>query len=101
MVLGKGEITRQIADLKERLAALDRERSQIVANLSALERAQPTAADQSRLLPHVTMASPSAEKIALFRSLFRGRVDVFPRRWENSKTGKSGYAPASRCEARR
>ena len=36
----------------------------------------------------------NSEKIALFRSLFRGRDDVFPRRWENSKTGKSGYAPA-------
>ena len=30
----------------------------------------------------------------MFRSLFRGRDDVFPRRWENAKTGKSGYSPA-------
>ncbi len=37
--------------------------------------------------------SSPAEKIALFRSLFRGREDVYPRRFE-SKTGKSGYAPA-------
>jgi superfamily II DNA or RNA helicase/very-short-patch-repair endonuclease len=33
-------------------------------------------------------------KIALFRSLFRGRHDVYPRRFENLRTGKSGYAPA-------
>src|SRR5205823_10016945 len=33
-------------------------------------------------------------KIRLFRSLFRGRDDVFPRRFESRKTGKSGYAPA-------
>ena len=32
-------------------------------------------------------------KLALFRSLFRGRTDVYPVRWE-SKAGKSGYAPA-------
>jgi superfamily II DNA or RNA helicase/very-short-patch-repair endonuclease len=38
--------------------------------------------------------SSSAEKIALFRSLFRGRTDVYPRRFESRKTGKSGYAPA-------
>jgi len=38
--------------------------------------------------------SPVAEKIALFRSLFRGREDVFPRRFESRKTGRSGYAPA-------
>jgi len=37
--------------------------------------------------------STPADKIALFRSLFRGREDVFPRRFENAKTGKSGYAP--------
>jgi hypothetical protein len=29
----------------------------------------------------------------LFRSLFRGRGDVFPKRWENPKTGKA-YTPA-------
>ena len=40
------------------------------------------------------MASPSTEKVALFRDLFRGREDIFPRRWENPRTGKSGYAPA-------
>ena len=34
----------------------------------------------------------------LFRSLFKGREDVFPRRFENSKTGKSGYAPVCRNE---
>lgn len=33
-------------------------------------------------------------KIALFRSLFRGREDVYPRRFESRKSGKSGYAPA-------
>lgn len=33
------------------------------------------------------------EKIALFRRLFRGRKDVYPRRWESAK-GKSGYSPA-------
>jgi hypothetical protein len=46
----------------------------------------------------VTMASPTAAKIALFRSLFRGREDVLPRRWENPKTGKAGYAPMYRNE---
>ena len=38
-------------------------------------------------------ASPAA-KIALFRSFFRGREDVYPRRFESRKTGKSGYSPA-------
>jgi superfamily II DNA or RNA helicase/very-short-patch-repair endonuclease len=38
--------------------------------------------------------SPVAAKIAAFRSLFRGREDVYPRRFESRKTGKGGYAPA-------
>ncbi len=46
----------------------------------------------------VTMMSPTAAKIALFRSLFRGREDVLPRRWDNPKTGKAGYSPVCRNE---
>lgn len=42
----------------------------------------------------VTLHSSSQDKIALFRSLFRGRDDVWARRFENRRTGKSGYAPA-------
>jgi len=42
----------------------------------------------------VDQASSPEEKIALFRSLFRGRDDVYPRRFESRKTGRSGYAPA-------
>ena len=38
--------------------------------------------------------SPVAGKIALFRSLFKGREDVYPRRFESKKTGRAGYAPA-------
>ena len=44
--------------------------------------------------PAVNHDSSPAAKIAVFRSLFRGRDDVYPRRFENWRTGKSGYAPA-------
>jgi hypothetical protein len=50
---------------------------------------------------HVDRQSPAPSKIGLFRRLFRGRVDVFPLRWENSKTGRSGYSPACANEWRR
>ena len=33
------------------------------------------------------------QKIAIFRSLFRGREDVFARRWYSMVSGKSGYQP--------
>jgi hypothetical protein len=38
--------------------------------------------------------SPVEAKITLFRSLFRERDDVYPRRLESRRTGKSGYQPA-------
>lgn len=45
-------------------------------------------------LPRARANSPAADKIALFRSLFRGREDVYPRRFESRRTGRSGYQPA-------
>lgn len=44
--------------------------------------------------------SPPQDKIALFRSLFHGREDVFALRWQSAKTGKNGYSPACRNEWR-
>lgn len=41
----------------------------------------------------VTQHSSSDAKIALFRSLFCGREDVFARRWYSKTTEKSGYQP--------
>ena len=42
----------------------------------------------------VNDSSSPETKVRLFRSLFRGRDDVYPRRFESRRTGKSGYAPA-------
>ena len=42
----------------------------------------------------------TAQKVGLFRRLFRGRSDVYALRWESSTKGKSGYAPACANEWR-
>jgi hypothetical protein len=42
---------------------------------------------------NIAVPSTPEKKIALFRSLFRGREDVYAVRWEG-KGGKSGYSPA-------
>lgn len=53
---------------------------------------------QSREMSQQTLSvdrhSSAQAKIALFRSLFRGREDVYPRRFESRQTGKAGYSPA-------
>ena len=61
-----------------------------------LQPSPPPIVTEAATVPATTLtaASSAAEKIALFRSLFAGRTDVFPARWENSKNGRSGYAPA-------
>jgi len=43
-------------------------------------------------------SSQPERKISLFRSYFRGREEVFPRRFESQKTGKSGYQPVCKNE---
>ncbi len=80
----------EAARIRARLAGLADERAALEARLEELGDA-PSAAPAGGPL---TDRSPSEAKIALFRSLFAGREDVFPRRWENARTGKAGYAPA-------
>lgn len=77
------------------MAVLDLERSGLAEQLGRLQRvqAEEPAKPATQIFAPVTMASPSADKIALFRHLFRGREEIFPRRWENINAGKAGYAP--------
>lgn len=42
----------------------------------------------------VTIGSSSADKLALYRSLFRARADVYAVRWENPRAGTAGWVPA-------
>jgi superfamily II DNA or RNA helicase len=44
--------------------------------------------------PVVDRRSSPADKIELFRRMFAGRDDVFALRWQNDRTGKSGWSPA-------
>ena len=59
--------------------------------------AQPTddTAEFNSTPATVTSKSSSDEKVKLFRSLFRGREDVYAARWEG-RNGKTGYSPAHR-----
>lgn len=84
----------EAARIRERLARLATERAELTARLGELESRRPTVRDGKRPAGPVTKRSTPSEKIALFRALFCGREDVFPRRWENARTGRSGYAPA-------
>jgi len=94
------EILLEIAREEKLVAALRSEVEEHSTLLKALrEDLISIHGEQTRLAyapaPVMTAAPVSnAEKVALFRSLFRGREDVFPRRWENPRTCRSGYSPA-------
>lgn len=97
------DIERRITEIEAELANLDHRRGQLLDELTHLRR-QLLQKDSPAQLPlhiqgiAINNQSSQEEKIRLFRSLFRGREDVFPHRFENSKTGKSGYAPVCRNE---
>ena len=84
-------------DAGDELARLRAENARMVGLLDRhgiAWRAPETAAAAAAPVPLST-----DEKVALFRRLFRGRIDVYPVRWE-SKAGKTGYSPACANEWR-
>lgn len=64
----------------------------IAPGVSEVKPANTSASDAPASL-QVTRHSPESAKVALFRSLFKGRADVYALRWEAGD--KAGYSPAS------
>ena len=89
----------EIAGEEASLRRLEAEQAEAKARLSAL-RSDLAALDLVSLparAPTATVADgpqTPAEKVKLFRQLFRGRPDLYPTRFVSKKTGKPGYAPA-------
>ncbi len=89
-------------ELQLRVAELEKENQVLRCRLVLSEADHPTLADNPKpgvprqpITPvsGVHRRSPPEEKIRLFRSLFRGREDVFARRWYSMPKKKGGYAP--------
>lgn len=98
------EIDPLLAELEAELHRLDARRSELLVLIAELQRERSAllVAQQSREQPvgsaPVANHSPQDAKVALFRSLFRGREDVYARRFESLKTGKKGCQPVCRNE---
>ena len=93
-------LTSALAREEARLSALERELQEARSRIEKLRdqlisrELPPSAPTSDGLLSNTSISLTSTEKVALFRSLLRGRDDVYPKLWENSRTGKKGYAPA-------
>ena len=98
----------KLEELRTELTLIETRRKKLLAEIAQLESDQyiyslpieksvhisePTANKEDI---QINDQSSPEEKIKLFRSLFRGRQDVYPRRFENQKSGRSGYSPV--CE---
>lgn len=84
-----------------RLKELDIERNALLKELTDLRKtAEKTSAENPlRGLPaSLSPLTSSEERLALFQRLFCCRTDVFPKLWQNSKTGTKGYSPACKNE---
>jgi len=80
-----------IAREESRLLHLQTELGQAQARLAELKTT--LAAHEGPVETSPPVPSTALEKVALFRSRFRGRHDIYPRFWSNARTGRKGYAP--------
>ena len=98
--LGRQGILDAIAEEGARLARLEEDQEESRRRLGSLQAELASLGVESQVRASLPVASRAwvpatpAEKVSLFRSLFRGREDVFPIRFVSKKTGKPGYAPA-------
>ncbi|MFA6717153.1 MAG: DEAD/DEAH box helicase family protein, partial [Victivallaceae bacterium] len=72
--------------MQHELMELDSRRNIVIDEIHQLKKTRNISASHCEFNEH--------ERISLFMSLFKGRTDVYPRRFESKKTGKSGYQPA-------
>jgi superfamily II DNA or RNA helicase len=93
----------QILAAKKELASLEAKRDALKKKIEQLQTQMQSVAEERpvfgfSLRTNITNESTEKEKIRLFRSLFRGRDDVYAQRFESKRTGKSGYQPVCRNE---
>lgn len=84
----RDHVLQEISALEKRIEGL---RQQLIE----VDKIQPIENAYSENTPSLdsTSLSPN-DKVKLFLRLFRGRDDVYPKRWQNQTSGKSGYSPA-------
>ncbi len=83
------ENNRLKAKLGEIQTDIHTSKNDIIDKQSILDEKQAYASP----LPEINNKSDSISKIKLFMSLFKGRDDVYAKRWENKNKGTSGYSP--------
>ena len=98
------EVSSDVESLRAEVERLRRENAElrqrqgtaVAESVPVYQAREPELAIQTQPLFSLTSKSSVQEKVALFRSLFKGRDDVYASFWINERSGKKGYSPA--CE---
>lgn len=108
MTMDYKELLEKYNILLEEIDRLTKENIQLKAQLglskSELSRNTASAINSEKCIPDdkptdrncfsdVDSQSDTISKIGLFQSLFKGRDDIYAKRWENKIKGSSGYSP--------
>ncbi len=93
----RDEAAARVEQLERKLRELDRTRASMELQLEeargALERIDSRSPAAAPEPTRTFVKLPPEQKISIFRSVFRGREDVYPTRFVSKKTGKAGYSP--------
>ena len=81
------------ADHGDEISRLQRENARLIALLDAngIDWREPAPLNNQAAVP-TPQRLKAEQRVALFANLFRGRVDVFPVRWESKTTGSVNAA---------
>lgn len=93
----------EYSNMLEKYNLLLEENKKLKAELALLKDKTGLVMPEAEATPQISISSINKhsspeEKINLFRSLFKGREDVFARRWYSKATDKSGYQPVCKNE---
>jgi superfamily II DNA or RNA helicase len=81
-------IDNEINAIEQRLAELEYERNNLIQKRDNLVQQSEI---HQKCKSNISLALPVNQKIELFKKLFKGRSDVFAKRWQNA-IGRSGYS---------
>jgi len=85
------DLLKQLYSTQMQLQKVEEENVQLRQRLAVYE-------PKTEKEPSAMQLMSPQEKVALYMRLFRGRDDVFARRWHSRTTGKGGYQPVCRKE---
>ena len=94
-------LDRELAGLRDQIARLTSENTRLLRLLELTPaQARPPGPTQTGIFDGpaamVDAASSPRAKVDFFASMFAARSDVYAVRWENARTGRSGWMPAVR-----